>query len=95
MENPNSGTYSDAAYRSIRGGGLDSDSIYLSASVRYPYIPSSEINYFGFRVASKFPENWCMNPPAGDLNGDCITDLIDLGLFVVSWMDCGLNERCP
>jgi beta propeller repeat protein len=33
----------------------------------------------------------CANPPSGDINGDCKTDLADLLQITESWLVCGLE----
>ena len=87
--------YDTLASRAMRGGGFDSAAIWLSSSMRIPLFPGNGIGQAGFRVASKIPEETCINKPVGDLDGDCTVDLLDFTLFLNSWMHCGLLEGCP
>ncbi len=38
-----------------------------------------------------FPD-LCVNPPLGDMNGDCEIDLLDFALFAPRWLDCGFFD---
>ena len=29
----------------------------------------------------------CLDPPQGDVNGDCIVDTADLAAFIAEWLD--------
>ena len=39
------------------------------------------------------PPDTCITPPAYDLNGDCETDILDIGLLASEWLDCGLADQ--
>ena len=39
----------------------------------------------------------CPDPPASDMNGDCIFNLLDFALIIEEWLDCNLVNQndCP
>ncbi|WP_186804734.1 GLUG motif-containing protein [Limihaloglobus sulfuriphilus] len=41
--------------------------------------------------------NECINPPAGDVNGDCVHDMLDFAANASGWLECGLitQDMCP
>jgi len=44
---------------------------------------------------SKLPvPGMCIAPPLGDIDGDCIVDLSEVGILSAGWMACGL-QTCP
>lgn len=42
-------------------------------------------------------QSYCVNPPAGDMNGDCVQDLSDLAIWELTYQDCGIvpASACP
>lgn len=75
--------------RGWRGGSFYYDHSHMAASERsYNFDPRTEDYSLGFRVAT-IPE--CVQPPAGDLNGDCKVDFQDLAIMAGQWLDCGME----
>ncbi|AQQ72300.1 hypothetical protein SMSP2_02683 [Limihaloglobus sulfuriphilus] len=39
----------------------------------------------------------CIAPPAGDVNGDCVYDMIDIAQTASGWLECGMitQNMCP
>ncbi|AQQ72299.1 hypothetical protein SMSP2_02682 [Limihaloglobus sulfuriphilus] len=39
----------------------------------------------------------CIAPPAGDINGDCVYDMLDMAQTASGWLDCGMitQNMCP
>jgi hypothetical protein len=60
---------------------------------------NGEYDYWTIIENVTYPRlSWeCFNPPAGDVNGDCMQDLLDFVEISRNWLECGkMNpELCP
>jgi hypothetical protein len=38
----------------------------------------------------------CIAPPAGDVNGDCVFDMLNIGQTASDWLECGVinSDMC-
>jgi len=91
--NPNTQTWgADAAHSPCIDAGDPNSDFSLE-----PAYNGKRINigtYGGTEYASK--SIWCYEFPLGDLNKDCIVNLVDYALFTKSWLECNLvrSEDC-
>jgi formylglycine-generating enzyme required for sulfatase activity len=85
--------YNSDSLKGLRGGSYFGTLDTLAAATRSGINPTSGSADFGFRVVV-IPA--CIQPPAGDLNGDCKVDFQDLAIMADEWLDCGLEppEAC-
>lgn len=63
-------------------------------TLEQPYVARAGAAGIRFK-GSKLPvPGMCIAPPLGDINGDCIVDLSEVGLVSSGWLSCGLHT-CP
>jgi hypothetical protein len=75
---------------------------YIQLSITDNYIGFQGIDTGGDRVGLgevRFStiQSACFNRPAGDLNGDCVQNLIDFAIWTSTYLDCGYEpaSACP
>jgi hypothetical protein len=76
---------------------------YVQLSITDNYYSLQGMTAGGDRVGlgevrfTSWQEAVCVNPPAQDVNGDCVQDLIDFFIWVSTYLDCGFVpvSACP
>jgi uncharacterized repeat protein (TIGR03803 family) len=71
-------------------GSKPCDSLIVSGLTLYGMTSLGGSNNQGVIFALDIPVT-CVNPPTGDLNGDCKVDFQDFAVMANQWLDCGLE----